>query len=146
MKKRTRNGLIITGAILAAGLTTYFLFFHKNTKKPKGDKGNKGNVGDGSDSTPAPDSSVGKVASVKDQSANIREGSCTDTDIVVTATGTNTTIGNVIKSQIGCQDGSGQFKWYYVSLTKDLRDDSGYWGSLSEHSHGWVREDIVNLQ
>ncbi len=138
MKKGTKNGLIITGAILAAGLTTYFLFFHKNTKKPKPDVNETG--GDNTDSA------VGKVASVKSQSANVREGACTDTDVVVTADGTNTMIGNVIKSQTGCQDSSGQFKWYYVSLTKELVDDSGYWGSWTEHSHGWVREDIVNLQ
>ena len=72
MKKETKRALIISGAVVVAGLTTYLLFFHKNTKKPKPV------IPPADGSSPTPDSSVGKVAKVKETSANVREGSCTD--------------------------------------------------------------------
>tara|TARA_R100000908_G_C3740586_1_gene137256 strand:- start:835 stop:1323 length:489 start_codon:yes stop_codon:yes gene_type:complete len=161
MEKKTRNILIASGIVLAGAVGAYFIF-----KKPKGtgsgDSNSNSNTGTGIDSGSTggtntgntqvsgnceADSAVGKIAQVKDSSANTREGACTDTDLVVTAKDSGTNIGTVQKVQLGCADASGNFYWYYVRLTEELEDASGYdYGFYTtEHTHAWVRCDVVRL-
>lgn len=158
MEKKTRNILIASGIVLAGAVGAYFIF---KKPKPTGDEeGDSSNTGGGFDSGSTggtntgntqvsgnceADSAVGKIAQVKDSSANTREGACTDTSIVVTAKDTGTNIGTVQKVQLGCADASGNFYWYYVRLTEELEDASSIWGWAGEHTHAWVRCDVVRL-
>tara|TARA_R110001592_G_scaffold321960_4_gene600675 strand:+ start:3654 stop:4145 length:492 start_codon:yes stop_codon:yes gene_type:complete len=162
MKKTGKTILIISSALLVTGIATYFLFF----KKPKdgGDDSEEGSTGGSTGSSAgsstggstggstgvstggsSSSSAVGKIAQVKGTSTNVREGACTDTSVAVNAKGTGTIIGTVENSTLGCNDSSGQYIWYYVVLTKELKDESSMFGSLFENTHGWVREDVVKL-
>lgn len=134
MKKGTKTTLIIIGALLVTGVASYFLF-----RKPK----DKGGDDDGDKDNGTSSGKIGKLAEVKGTYANTREGSCTNEDLVVKADGNKTPIGNVQKVERGCDN----FDWFYVELDKALQDESGYnFGFYStEHTHAWVREDVVNL-
>tara|TARA_R110002012_G_scaffold29858_1_gene91488 strand:+ start:302 stop:778 length:477 start_codon:yes stop_codon:yes gene_type:complete len=157
MEKKTRNILIASGIVLAGAVGAYFIF-----RKPKDTSGGENSgtgvnsgtdSGDGTGGTGAIDvgdgceitNVIGKIAQVRSGSANTREGACTDTDLVVTAQGSGTTVGTVEKVKLGCSDASGSFNWYYVDLTDELEDASSMWSWAGEHTHAWVRCDVVRL-
>ena len=163
MEQKTKSIIIASSIILAGGIAAYFIF-----RKPKDENegngndgnGNDGNginsgtdSGDGTGSTGGQDigdgcqinNVVGKIAQVRSGSANTREGACTDTDLVVTAQGTGTSVGVVEQVKLGCADASGSYNWYYVKLTDELEDASSMWSWAGEHTHAWVRCNVVRL-
>ena len=142
MEKKTKNIIIASSVLLLGGLAVYIMF-----RKPKDrpDKNGDDSSDDNGNNGSGVDSRVGGTATVADGYANTREGSCTDTDIVVKAQGTGTIIGNILDVKKGCNDASGQKDWYYVKLTPDLEDESSIWGGFGEHTHAWVREDVADV-
>ena len=160
MEKKTRNILIASGIVLAGAVGAYFIF-----RKPKDTSGgssnegpqqNTGNSNSNNNNTTDPTQPsgncattnvVGKTAHVQGTFANTRETACASGDLVVKVDGSGTAIGVVEKVKLGCNDNTGSFHWYYVALTPDNVDNSGYdYGFYSsEHTHAWVRCDICYL-
>tara|TARA_R110000751_G_scaffold90890_3_gene178227 strand:- start:895 stop:1302 length:408 start_codon:yes stop_codon:yes gene_type:complete len=87
----------------------------------------------------------GKLAQVKGTYTNVREAPVVDAgwwdNLVVKVEGANKLIGSVVKTTKG-EDG---YTWYYLLLSPELKDNSSMWGSAGEHTHGWAREDVINI-
>jgi len=137
MNKRTKTILTVIGIVAVAGIAYKVL-------KDKGFIG-KGN-GSSSDPASSGPGGGGKMATVKGTYTNVREDNYVDAgwwdNLVVKVDGTGTVIGTVEKSGPGKTDG---YTWYYLALTPEVKDASSMWGWAGEHTHGWVREDVVNI-
>ena len=149
MKKSTKI-ILASAIILLTGVGAYFLFREpkpdKNGDDKNGDEGNE----NGSVDDLLQTGKIGRIVRVKDTYTNTRENQCTTSDLVVKAEGNGTAIGEIKSVVNGCGINSENkvFKWYYISLTPEMIDESGYsfgpFGS-SEHTHAYVREDVVTI-
>lgn len=142
MEKKTKTILIVSSVILVTAVASYFLFIHKPPDDSDEGNGENGGNGDDSDNN---FSQAGNNVVVKGNYTNTREGSCTDTDIVVKVEGNGKLIGTIDGQRQGC-DGK---IWYDVELSPDNVEASGYkfWGLYNtEHNHAWVRSDVVNVE
>ena len=149
MKKSTKI-ILASVVILLTGVGAYFLF-----REPKPDKNGDDQNGDDSNGNGSVDDllqtgKIGRFVRVKDTYANTRESQCTTSDLVVKAEGNGTAIGEIKSVVNGCGINSENkvYKWYYISLTPDMVEASGYkLGAIfnTEHSHAYVREDVVTI-
>jgi len=133
---KTLKTILITVGVAVGGYAIY-----RAITGPKNGNGN----GNGEDPATGGTAGGGKFAQVKGTYANVREAPVVDagwwSNLVVKVDGAGKLIGSIEKSTKGA-DG---YTWYYVLLSPEAKDSSGWFGSLTEHTHGWVREDVVNV-
>lgn len=138
---KTLKTVLISLGVIGVGAITY------RSLKNLGVIGKKTGGSGGGNNNPSTGGHAGggKLAQVKGTYANVREAPVVDAgwwdNLVVKVDGANKLIGSVEKDTKG-EDG---YTWYYVLLSPEAKDNSSIWGWAGEHTHGWVREDVVNI-